>query len=207
MELEGEDYQNQIVPDAVVQEGSLPKKKNVVKQEWKYEVTEKNNGNNENPDKKLETIDLPLLRGEGSEQEWSYRRIRDLIALLHVGLFEYADRLSAYISYSAMFKGKFLKCTKTLGVVDQTIKHTQQDKVKFKEVLNDLGAKYNMLEHALDKADDINEDNKQVIEKIRVNRDKCLQTVDSSNDVITSLRNQNAELRRRLAQLRLKIGN
>lgn len=207
MELEGEDYQDQIVPDAVVQEGSLPKKKNVVKQEWKYEVTEKNNGNSENPDKKLETIDLPLLRGEGSEQEWSYRRIRDLIALLHVGLFEYADRLSAYISYSAMFKSKFLKCTKTLGVVDQTIKHTQQDKVKFKEVLNDLGAKYNMLEHALDKADDINEDNKQVIEKIRVNRDKCLQTVDSSNDVITSLRNQNAELRRRLAQLRLKIGN
>lgn len=175
-----------------------------VKQEWKYQSSE-TQGSEDNPDKRIEGLDLPLLR-EGSEHEWSYRRIRDLIALLHVGLFEYADRLSAYIAYSISFKKKFLKCSKKLSVVEQELKNIMQDKVKLQELLNDLGVKYNMLTHALKKAEDINHDNKQTIEKIRVNRDKCIQTVENRVDVIASLRNQNTELRRHLATLRSKLG-
>lgn len=170
--------------------------------EWKYKVNEKKTETEVNPDTKLDNLDLPRLQSEGSEQEWSYRRIRDLIALLHVGLFEYADRLSSYISYSAPFKGKYLKCRKRLSVLEHELKNIVQDKIKLQELLKDLNAKYNMLEHALKKAGDINQDNKESIEKTRVNRDKCIQTIDNRNDVITSLRNQNAELRRHLSTLR-----
>lgn len=176
------------------------------KREWKYKGTDKKTVAEINPDTKLENIDLPQLQGEGSEQEWSYRRIRDLIALLHVGLFEYASRLSSYTSYSTEFKGKYLKCRKRLSVLEHELKNMIQDKIKLQELLNDLNAKYNMLEHALKKAGDINQDNKETIEKIRVNRDKCIQTVDNRNDVVNSLRNQNAELRRHLSTLRSKFG-
>lgn len=180
-----------------------------VKQEWKItekKITDQKTGSEVNPDTRLENIDLPQLQGESSEQEWSYRRIRDLIALLHVGLFEYADRLSAYTSYSGLFKGKYLKCRKRLSVIEHELKNLVQDKIKLQEVLKDLSTKYNMLEHALKKAGDINQDNKETIEKIRVNRDKCIQTIDNRNDVVTSLRNQNAELRRHLSGLRSKFG-
>lgn len=169
--------------------------------DWSYR-TEKKTDTEVNPDSKLEGIDLPQLQREGSEQEWSYRRIRDLIALLHVGLFEYADRLSSYISYSAEFKNKYLKCRKRLSILEHELKNLVQDKIKLQELLRDLSSKYNMLEHALKKAGDINQDNKETIEKIRVNRDKCIQTIDNRNDVVSSLRNQNAELRRHLATLR-----
>lgn len=174
-----------------------------MKRDWSYKkTTEKKVEGEVNPDSKLEGIDLPQLQTEGSEQEWSYRRIRDLIALLHVGLFEYADRLSSYIAYSAEFKVKYLKCRKRLSILDHELKNVLQDKIKLQELLKDLNAKYNMLEHALKKANDINQDNKATIEKIRVNRDKCIQTIDNRNDVVGSLRNQNAELRRHLSTLR-----
>lgn len=173
-----------------------------LKREWKYKVTEKTTETEVNPDTKLESIDLPPLQGEGSDQEWSYRRIRDLIALLHVGLFEYADRLSSYITYSSTFKGKYLKCRKKGSVLEHDLKNIVQDKIKLQELLKDLKAKYNMLEHALKKAGDINQDNKETIEKVRVSRDKCIQTIDNRNDVVTSLRNQNAELRRHLSTIR-----
>ena len=154
-----------------------------------------------NPDAKLDGIDLPHLRRAGSE-EWSYRRIRDLIALLHVGLFEYADRLSSYITYSTEFRSKFLKCRKRLIILIHQLKNLVQDKIKLQDLLKDLSSKYKLLEHALKKAGDINQDNKETVEKIRVNRDKCIRTIDNRNDVVASLRNQNAELRRHLASLR-----
>lgn len=190
--LEGMDF-----PD--VEEVGLKKRK------WQYRVTERKTEVEENPDKRIEGLDLPQLRGS-SEQEWSYRRIRDLIASLHVGLFEYADRLSAYIAYSLAFKEKYVKCSRKLSGLELELKHIIQDKVKLQEMLNDLTAKYNMLQHALKKAEDINQDNKENIEKIRVNRDKCTQTVENRNEVITSLRNQNEELRRHLSSLRSKLG-
>ena len=180
------------------------------KREWQYKVTEKRTEKRAeselNPDTKIENIELPQLPSDTTEQEWSYRRIRDLIALLHVGLFEYADRLSAYISYSAEFKGKYLKCKKRLSTLEHECKNIDQDKIKLQEALKDQSTKYNMLEHALKKAGDINQDNKETIEKIRVIRDKCIQTVDNRNDVVTSLRSQNAELRRHLSNLRSKFG-
>ena len=180
------------------------------KREWQYKVTEKRTEKRAeselNPDTKIENIELPQLPSDTTEQEWSYRRIRDLIALLHVGLFEYADRLSAYISYSAEFKGKYLKCKKRLSTLEHECKNIDQDKIKLQDALKDQSTKYNMLEHALKKAGDINQDNKETIEKIRVIRDKCIQTVDNRNDVVTSLRSQNAELRRHLSNLRSKFG-
>ena len=174
------------------------------KSKWRYSMTEKSEVG-ENPDERIEDLDLPQLR-ESPDQEWSYRRIRDLIATLHVGLFEYADRLSAYIAYSLAFKEKFIKCSKALASLEMELKHLVQDKVKLQELLNDLNAKYNMLQHALKKAEDINHDNKDTIEKMRLNRDKCTQTVENRNDVINSLRNQNAELRRHLSSLRSRLG-
>lgn len=175
--------------------------------EWKsYKITEKTTEIDSNPDTKLEGIGLPQILPDGADQEWSYRRIRDLIASLHAGLYEYAEKLSGYIAHSATFKGKFAECTRRLGVMEHELKHLIQDKVKLREMLNDLTAKYNMLEHALKKAGDINEDNKQIIEKTRLHRDRCIQTVDNRNEVITSLRNQNAELRRHLASLRSRLG-
>lgn len=177
------------------------------KKEWKtYKITEKTTEIDNNPDTKLEGIGLPQISLDGSDQEWSYRRIRDMIASLHAGLYEYAEKLSGYIAHSAAFKGKFAECTRRLGVMEHELKNLIQDKVKLREMLNDLTAKYNMLEHALKKAGDINEDNKQIIEKIRLHRDRCIQTVDNRNEVITSLRNQNAELRRHLANLRSRLG-
>lgn len=174
--------------------------------EWKYKITEKTTEIENNPDTKLEGIELPQINHDGSDQEWSYRRIRDLIASLHAGLYEYAEKLSGYIAHSAAFKGKLTECTRRLAVIEHELKHLIQDKVKLREALNDLTAKYNMLEHALKKAGDINEDNKQIIEKIRLHRDRCIQTVDNRNGVITSLRNQNAELRRHLASLKSRLG-
>ena len=175
------------------------------KKEWQYKITEKTTEIENNPDTKLEGIEFPLSH-DGSDQEWSYRRIRDLIASLHAGLYEYAEKLSGYIAHSATFKGKLKECTRRLAMTEHELKNLIQDKVKLREALNDLTAKYNMLEHALKKAGDINEDNKQIIEKIRLHRDRCIQTVDNRNDVITSLRNQNAELRRHLASLRSRLG-
>lgn len=179
---------------------SIPKKK-----EWQYKITEKTAEVDNSPDAKLEGIELPLSH-DGSDQEWSYRRIRDLITSLHAGLYDYAEKLSGYIAHSAAFKGKLAECNRRLAVTEHDLKNIIQDKVKLREALNDLTAKYNMLEHALKKAGDINEDNKQIIEKIRLHRDRCIQTVDNRNDVITSLRNQNAELRRHLASLRSRLG-
>ena len=173
--------------------------------EWKYKEIKKTKPDI-NPDSKLDGIDLPYQKREGNRKEWSYRRIRDLIALLHIGLFEYADRLSSYIAYSSEFKGKLVKCEKRLSVLTHDLKNLVQDKIKLQELLKDLSAKYNMLEHALKKAGDINQDNKDTIEKIRVNRDKCIQTIDNRNEVVTSLRNQNSELRRHLASLRSRFG-
>ena len=172
---------------------------------WQYKITEKTTEVENNPDAKLEGIELPHI-SDGSDQEWSYRRIRDLIASLNAGLYEYAEKLSGFIAHSAEYKGKLAECSRRLAVMDHELKNLIQDKVKLREMLNDLTAKYNMLEHALKKAGDINEDNKQIIEKIRLHRDRCIQTVDNRNDVITSLRNQNAELRRHLATLRSRLG-
>jgi chromosome segregation ATPase len=187
----------------------IPDMKRGRSREWKYKSKDKtqttytsSKKTDANPDAKLDGIDLPQLKREGADKEWSYRRIRDLIALLHVGLFEYADRLSSYISYSTEFKGKYLKCRKRLNILIQELKNLVQDKIKLQELLKDLSSKYNMLEHALKKAGDINQDNKETIEKIRVNRDKCIQTIDNRNEVVASLRNQNSELRRHLATLR-----
>lgn len=179
------------------------------KKHWKYEENEKKFEKmaRVNPDSKLDGIDLPQSPQKGGKQkEWSYRRIRDLIALLHVGLFEYADRLSSYIAYSSEFKGKLVKCTKRLTVLSLDLKNLVQDKIKLQELLKDLSSKYNMLEHSLKQAGDINQDNKDTIEKIRVNRDKCIRTIDNRNEVVTSLRNQNSELRRHLATLRSRFG-
>ena len=200
---EGDDIVN-LNPDTRFESYSFPKMERTRK--WEYQEINNQPDIGQNPDQKIEDLDLPKLRGEGSEQEWSYRRIRDLIANLHVGLFEYADRLSAYISYSLAFKEKYAVCSKRLSVLEQELKNIMQDKVKLQEMHNDLTAKYNMLKHALKKSEDINQDNKESIEKIRVNRDKCTQTVENRNEVITSLRNQNAELRRHLSSMRSKLG-
>lgn len=159
-----------------------------------------------NPDAKLDKIDLALLQVGNTEKEWSYRRVRNSVASLHVALFEYVGRLSAYISYSKTFRGKFTKCRKRLNLLESELKDIMQDKVKLQELVKDLSAKYKLLEHAIKKVGDINQDNKETIENIRINRDKCVQTVDNRNEVITSLRNQNSELRRHLASLRSKFG-
>lgn len=170
------------------------------KSKWKYKLTDKN------PDTKLEKIDLALLQVGNTEKEWSYRHVRNSIASLHVALFEYVGRLTAYISYSKTFRVKYTKCRKKLSLLESELKDIMQDKVKLQELIKDLSAKYKLLQHAIKKVGDINQENKETIENIRVNRDKCVQTVDNRNEVITSLRNQNAELRRHLASLRSKFG-
>ena len=170
------------------------------KSKWKY----KQKG--ANPDAKLEKIDLALLQVGNTEKEWSYRRVRNSISSLHVALFEYVGRLSAYISYSKTFRGKYSKCRKKLILLESELKDIMQDKVKLQDLVNDLSAKYKLIEHAIKKVGSINQDNKDTMESIQVNRDKCVKTVDNRNEVIISLRNQNAELRRHLASLRSKFG-
>lgn len=207
MELEKSYEDEDIVnPDVRLE---IPPIADEVGKKWEFhghtEITKKPDHSSENPDQRIADLDLPHFRG-GSDQEWSYRRIRDLIATLNVGLFEYADRLSAYIAYSLAFKEKYIKCGKYLAGLELELKNIIQDKVKLQEMLNDLTAKFNMLQHALKKAEDINQDNKESIEKIRVNRDKCMQTAENRNEVIASLRNQNTELRRHLSSLRSKLG-
>ena len=40
---------------------------------WEYQEINNQPDTGQNPDQKIEDLDLPKLRGEGSEQEWSYR--------------------------------------------------------------------------------------------------------------------------------------
>lgn len=165
-----------------------------LKRQWKYKLTD-TGSSIENPmSTRLDNVDLPLR----SENLRNYHRIRDSIASLNVALSEYARKLSAYVSYSSTFREKYMKCRKKFNQLNIELKGIIKDRIKAQESLTELRPKYNMIENALKASGKINQEKKKMIEKIRVSRDKCIQTVSNRKGVIANVRDQNAELKRHL---------
>lgn len=135
-------------------------------------------------------------------EDWNYQKIRDLLSQLNTGIFWYADKLTKNVLRGKVFQTKFFDCNTKFKRLLSEYKGTVHDKIKLQEQLDDLQAKYNALEQVLEKVKDLNEDNRQTIDKLRANRDRCLQAGNHKMKTIDSLRNQAAELRRKLSHFR-----
>ena len=147
---------------------------------------------------------LPKISHEAFD--WTYERLRDSLADFNNGFFEYADRLSSHIKTNYVFKSKYTACTKKVAAKEIEKRHSMQDKVNLQEGLQDLQAKYDALEQALEKIEDINDDSKESITRLRAHRDRCVQNHSSRQKTIDSLREEATELRRQIAHTRSQSG-
>lgn len=141
------------------------------------------------------------------EFDWTYERLRDSLSNFNNGFFEYADRLSGHIKSNFKYKPKFLACRDKVNEKELEKRHNIQDKVNLQESLDDLQAKYDALEQALEKVEDINEDNKESIARLRSHRDRCVQNLSNRKKTIDSLRDEATELRRQITHARSQVGN
>lgn len=158
----------------------------------------------------LETFELdePLLPrvNHDVESDWTYERLRDAVAEVNNGFFEYADRLSSQIKINFNFRSKFMTCNTKVNGRELEKRHSLQEKINLQESLEDLQAKYDALEQALEKVEDINEDNKETITRLRAHRDRCVQSNANRKKNIDSLREEATELRRQISHARSQTG-
>ena len=154
----------------------------------------------ESEQKSLQEVEEPRLE---PLEDWTYLKIRDLLSQLNNALYLYSNKLTKDIIEGKMFQTRFLECHTKYSRLFSECKGIIQDKIKFQEQLDDLRNKYSAMEQVLAKVKDINEDNRQMIEKLRGNRDQCLRADSEKTKTIGTLRNQAAELRRKLNHFRL----
>lgn len=163
------------------------------------------------PYEPLDIIDIrspnPNPSVVNEEFDWTYERLRDSLSDFNNGFFEYADQLSSHIRGNFIFKSKFLKCRSEVNEKELGKRQNLQDKVKLQEAIEDLQAKYDSLERALEKVEDINEDNKESIGRLRAHRDRCVQNHATRKKTIDSLRDEATELRRQISHARSQSGN
>lgn len=152
----------------------------------------------------LEQLSIPQTSHDDSD--WSYERLRDAVAEINNGFFEYADRLSSQIKINFMFRTKFMGCNTKVNEKELEKRHSIQDKINLQESLEDLQTKYDALEQALEKLEDINEDNKEAITRLRAHRDRCVQSNANRKKNIDSLRDEATELRRQISHARSQSG-
>lgn len=141
------------------------------------------------------------------EFDWTYERLRDSLGEFNNGFYEYADRLSSHIKSNFKFKSKFLECRDAVHEKEVQKRHNLQDKVNLQESLDDLQAKYDALEQALEKVEDINEDNKEIMARLRGQRDTCVHNLANRKKTIDSLRDEATELRRHISHARSEAGS
>lgn len=155
----------------------------------------------------LELEDLPhIAQMSTSEKDWTYERLRDSLGVFNNGFFDYADRLSTQIKANFVFKSKYLTCSDNVNKKLLEKRHVIQEKVNLQQTLQDLQAKYNAYEQALEKLEDINDDNKEVISRLRAHRDRCVQNHANRKKTIDSLRDEATELRRQITRARSQLG-
>ena len=135
---------------------------------------------------------------------WTYQRIRGLVSQLNTAIYAYADRLSTQVTTYRKYREKFRQCSGKLEQAVHGQRNAVQDKIKLQEALDDLQSKHDALQQVYEKVKDINEDNRQLIENLRANRDRCVQTLSNRKKTIDSLRTQATELRRQIARYRAR---
>ena len=141
------------------------------------------------------------------EYDWTYERLRDHLGEFNNGFYEYADRLSSHVRANYKYKPKFLACRDRVNEKEVEKRNNIQDKISLQEALDDLQAKYDALAQALEKVEDINEDNKEIITRLRAHRDRCVQNHANRKKTIDSLRDEATELRRQITHARSQAGN
>lgn len=151
-------------------------------------------------------LDMPSKLSHDVESDWTYERLRDAVGEFNNGFFEYADRLSSQIKINFMFRSKFMTCSTKGNARELEKRHSLQEKINLQESLEDLQAKYDALEQALEKLEDINEDNKETITRLRAHRDRCVQSNANRKKNVDSLRDEATELRRQISHARSQIG-
>lgn len=137
---------------------------------------------------------------------WTYERLKNALEQFNHGFFEYADELSSQIKTNFMIRSKFLTCTKRVDDRELQKRQGIQEKIDLQESLEELQSKYNAVENALEKVEDINEDNKEAIARLRAHRERCIQSSANLNQNIESLREEATELRRQISRARAKAG-
>ena len=140
------------------------------------------------------------------ETEWSYERLRDSLGEFNNGFFEYADSLASQVKTNFMFRSKYLTCDAKVKEKEVEKRHNIQGKINLQESIEDLQEKYDALEQALEKLEDINEDNKETMTRLRAHRDRCVQGNAERKKNIDSLREEATELRRQIAHARSQNG-
>jgi len=145
-------------------------------------------------------IELTEQQYELPLQDWNYEKIRDLLSELNEALYLYASNLTKNIMRGKSYKQKQNECVIKYHRLFAEYKEASQDKIKLQELFGDLSSKYTAMEEVLLKVKDINEDNRQLIDKLRANRDHCIQAKADKTKTIYSLRDQTALLRGKLAK-------
>ncbi len=138
-------------------------------------------------------------------EDWNYLKIRDLLSQLNNALYAYSNKLTKDILKGKVFQTKSIDCTTKYSTLFSECKSIIQDKITLQQELDDLRNKYTSLEQVLAKIKDINEDNRQTIDKLRAKRDQCVRDDAEKVKTINSLRSRAVELRRRLARFRGSI--
>jgi len=138
-------------------------------------------------------------------EDWNYLKIRDLLSQLNNALYAYSNKLTKDILKGKVFQTKSIDCTTKYSTLFTECKSIIQDKITLQQELDDLRNKYTSLEQVLAKVKDINEDNRQTIDKLRAKRDQCVREEAEKVKTINSLRSRAVELRRRLARFRGSI--
>lgn len=136
------------------------------------------------------------------EFDWTYEQLRDALAEFNKGIFEYADRLSSHIKTNFKFKSQLIACRDFVHKKELEKRHNLQDIVNLQETLDDLQSKYDAIERALKKLEDINEDNRVIITRLRSHRDTCVQNIVNRKKTIDTLQDEAAELRSKISHAR-----
>ena len=152
----------------------------------------------------VEESSYPAPARQGSE--WTYERLKNALEQFNHGFFEYADELSSQIKTNFMIRSKFMTCSKRVDDKEVLKRQGIQEKIDLQESLEELQSKYNAVEHALEKVEDVNEDNKEAIARLRAHRERCIESSASLNQNIESLREEAIELRRQISRARAKSG-
>ena len=158
---------------------------------------------------------IPLMAGEEDEvepklkleplEDGNYMKIRNLLSQLNNALYTYSNKLTKEILKGNTFKKKVQDCTTKYGRLFSECKAIAHDKITLQQHLDDLRNKYSTMEQTLTKVKDLNEDNRQTIDKLRATRDQCLRTVGEKTKTIENLRYRSVVLRRQLSRFREKI--
>lgn len=144
----------------------------------------------------IEDLEKELIK------ERNYVRIRGLLSELNEAMYHYASNLTKGIIRGKSYLRRLGECNIKYKKLIIEFKAISQDKIKLQEELDDLSSKFSAMKNTLAKVSDINEDNRQLIDKLRANRDQCLQASTSKMKTVNSLRSQTAELRRKLSHFR-----